>query len=145
MIDSYHELKQDGLVDYYLVDGIGYISSDYVSTMYYETAYDSSVYSDVYFNDGGDPTLIDYYPKEELLFDGMPEIVKALYINAEAVESVDAYLDLARGTSINAFVVDIKDCYVDTQLGYDSPVARSYAPSTSNIPNSFQDYQEAMR
>ncbi|MBR4461622.1 MAG: hypothetical protein IKS51_03480 [Erysipelotrichaceae bacterium] len=144
-VDSYHELKQDGLVDYYLVDGTGYISSEYASIGYYETAYDSSVYADVYYKDGGDPTLIDYYPKEELSFDGMPEIVKALYINAEAVENVDSYLALARGSSINAFVVDIKDCYVDTQLGYDSPVARSYAPSTSNIPNTFSDYQEAMR
>ena len=144
-VDSYHELGQDGLVDYYFVNGSGYIPAEYVSTQYYETAYDSSIYSDVYYGDGGDPTLIDYYPKEELIFDGMPQTVRALYINAEAVELVDAYLDLARGSSINAFVVDIKDCYVDTQMGYDSPVARSYSPSVSNIPNTFSDYQEAMR
>ncbi len=144
MVDSYHELKQDGLVDYYYVNDEGYIPSEYASTMYYETAYDSSIYRDAYFNDGGDPTWIDYYPKEDLSLDGMPEIVRALYINAEAVGNVDSYLGLARGSSINAFVVDIKDCYVDTQLGYDSPVARSYAPSTGNIPNSFEDYKDAM-
>ena len=144
-IDSYHELKQDGLVDYYLVNDTGYIPAEYVSTMYYETAYDSNVYTDVYYNDGGDPKMIDYYPKDDLSMNRMPEIVRALYINAEAVDNVDAYLELARGSGINAFVVDIKDCYVDTQMGYDSPVARTYAPSVSKIPNTFSEYQNAMR
>ena len=145
MVDSYHELQQNGLVDYYHVNEMGYIDADYVATSYYETAYDSSIYRDVYYNEGGDPMSIDYYPKEELSFSGMPEVVRALYLNAEAVEDVDRYLELARGSSINAFVVDIKDCYVDTQLAYDSPVARFYSPSISNIPNSFKDYQDAMR
>ena len=144
-VDYYHELQQNGLVDYYHVNDIGYIDADYVSTSYYETAYDSSIYSSVYYNDGGDPRRIDYYPKETLSFSGMPEIVRALYINAESISDVDEYIELAKDSSINAFVVDIKDCYVDTQLAYDSPVAHAYSPSISNIPNSFETYQSAMK
>ena len=145
-ITGYHELLDDGSVDYYLVNNIGYISGKYVSTSYQETGYDSSVYSDVFYGDGGDPRAIDYYPKEELKFNNMPEVVKALYINAEAVIDTQEYIDLAKKTKgINSFVVDIKDCYIDTQLAYESPVAKLYAPSTSNIPNSFEVYKQNMK
>lgn len=145
-VNDYHELLEDGSVDYYFVNDTGYISGKYVATTYYETALDSSIYSDVYYGDGGDPRKIDYYPKEELSFNHMPEIVKALYINAEAVVDTKEYIDIAKKTKgINAFVVDIKDCYVDTQLAYDSPVGKKYAPSTSNIPNTFEVYKENMK
>ena len=74
----------------------------------------------------------------------MPEKVNALYINAEAVPAVERYIEIADSTAgINAFVVDIKDCYIDTQLAYDSPVSKIYAPS--NIPNSYDDYKESIR
>ncbi|MDO4198636.1 MAG: putative glycoside hydrolase [Erysipelotrichaceae bacterium] len=146
-ITGYHNLNEDGTIDYYQVDNNGYIPSKYLSDTYYETAYDSSVYRDTIFYSGGDPTLISYYPKEDIFFENniMPDKVKALYINAEAVYRVDSYIELAKGSSINAFVVDIKDCYVDTQLAYESPVMRQYAPSTDNVVNSFENYQAAMK
>lgn len=146
-IDSYHELLTDGTVDYYHVNDQGYISSEFVSTSFYDTAYDSSIYSDVYFDEGGDPVEIRYYPKDEVSGDKkMPDIVNALYINAEAISAAEDYISIARQTSgINAFVVDVKDCYVDTQLAYDSPIARNYAPSTSNIPNTYDSYKENVK
>ena len=144
-VTGYHELKQDGNVDYYYVNDTGYISSDYVSKQYYETALDSSIYKDTFFGEGGDPTIIEYYQKQEVNFENnkMPEVVKALYINAEAVCSADDYIEIANQSGgINAFVVDIKDCYIDTQLAYNSKTAEKYAPSTSNIPNTYDEYKQ---
>ena len=140
-VDSYHELMDDGTVDYYKVNGAGYISGRYVAKEFYQTYLDAGIYRDVYYRDGGDPQQVRYYPKDD--YDtGMPEVVKALYINAEAIADVDSFLALAARTGgINAFVVDIKDCYVDTQLAYDSPVAMHYAPSTENIPNTYESYR----
>ena len=146
-ITGYHELLSDGSVDYYFVNNTGYIESSKLAKEYYDTSLDSSIYTDVDYGSGGDPTLIDYYHKEELSFSNnkMPEVVQGLYINAEAVCIVDRYIELAENSNINAFVVDIKDCYVDTQLAYDSKVMKEYAPSTDNIPNTFEEYKEAIK
>ena len=43
-VTSYHELLEDGSVDYYQINSEGYISSKYTAQEYYETAYDASVY-----------------------------------------------------------------------------------------------------
>ena len=147
-ISGYHELLDDGSVDYYYVNNTGYISSKYLAHEYYDTSLDSSIYSDCFFRSGGDPTKIDYYAKEKLDFKNnkMPDVVKALYINAEAICDTDDYVEIARKTSgINAFVVDIKDCYIDTQLAYNSNVAFDYAPSTSNIVNTYETYKENVK
>jgi len=141
-ITGYKNLLEDGSVDYYEVNGVGYLSSDKLDYEYHKTSLDSSIYSDAYYY-GGDPTLIDYYEKQEVSFEDnkMPDVVRALYINAEGIRSVDSYIELAKGSDINAFVVDIKDSYDDTQLAYDSPLKDIYAPSTSNIPNKYDDYK----
>ncbi len=146
-ITGYHELLDDGNVDYYFVNNEGYISSKYLALDYYETALDVSKYKDCFFNSGGDPTKIEYYEKEDVYFNNniMPEVVKALYINAEAICSADDYIDIANQCGINAFVIDIKDCYINTQLAYDSSVAKKYSPSTENIPNSFEEYSENLK
>lgn len=147
-VSGFHELLDDGSVDYYFVNNCGFIPSVYLSKEFYETALDASIYSDCYFDDGGDPTKIDYYKKDEISFENnsMPSIVKALYINAEAICAADEYIEVAKCTKgINAFVVDIKDCYVDTQLAYDSKIGKEYAPSTYNIPNSYDEYQENVK
>ncbi|MBR2788610.1 MAG: hypothetical protein IKD94_05550 [Erysipelotrichaceae bacterium] len=146
-ISGYHELLSDGTVDYYKVNDTGYIASRYVAQEYYETELDSSIYADVYYGDGGSAELIDYYHKEEFTPSRqMPEKVNGLYINAEAISSADDYIALAAQTpGINAFVVDIKDCYIDTQLAYESPVAKQYAPSTYNIPNTYESYKASVK
>ncbi|MBP5280409.1 MAG: hypothetical protein J6Z03_07980 [Erysipelotrichaceae bacterium] len=146
-ISGFHELLSDGTVDYYKVNDTGYISSKYVAQEYYETGLDSSIYADLYYGDGGSPEAIDYYSKEEFTPRTiMPEKVNGLYINAEAIFAAEDYIELAKSTSgINAFVVDIKDCYIDTQLAYESAVAKEYAPSTYNIPNTYESYKENVR
>lgn len=146
-IDGFNKLLADGSVDYYYVNNCGYLAKEYLSKQYYDSSLDGSIYQDCYFGQGGDPTLIDYYPKDTLDFkdNKMPEVVKALYINAEAVEAVDNYLEIAKGSAINSFVVDIKDCYLDTQLAYQSEVGQKYAPSTENIVNSFESYRQNVK
>lgn len=147
-VTGYNQLSNDGTVDYYHIDNTGYISSEFVDQEYHETGYDSSIYEDVFYGMAGSATDIDYYPKQIPSFENnkMPDIVKALYINAEAISLADEYIDIAKRTSgINAFVIDIKDCYVDTQLAYDSPVGKIYAPSTENIPNSMETYRENVK
>lgn len=146
-ITGFKNLLDDGTVDYYEVNGEGWINADKLDYEYTYEGLDSSRYSCLYFGSGGDPRNIDYYPKEELNFKNnkMPEVVKALYINAEAISGIDRYLELAEGTNINAFVVDIKDCYIDTQIAYDNDITRKYAPSTDNIPNSFETYQASIK
>ncbi|MDD5791636.1 MAG: putative glycoside hydrolase [Erysipelotrichaceae bacterium] len=147
---GYDFLNEKGEVNSYLISNgkeEGYLSSRYLAKEYYETAYDSSIYGDVYYGRGGDPTAISYYPKEEVNFkdNRMPAEVKALYLNAESIGKIDEYLKVAKDSGINSFVVDIKDCYLDTQMAYDSEVTRKYAPSTSNIVNSSDDYQKAIK
>ena len=147
-VNGFNELLDDGTVDYYYVNNSGYISSKYLSKEYVNESLDSSIYSDCYFNMGGNPVGIDYYRKENIEFvdNIMPDVVKALYINAEAISNAEAYIDIANNTDgINAFVVDIKDCYVDTQLAYDSETMKQYAPSTNNIPNSFETYKQNIK
>lgn len=147
-VSGYHELLEDGSVDYYEVNSTGYIASKYVAREFYETGLDSSVYRDCYYGAGGDPTEVEYYHKEELNFvdNAMPDKVKALYINAEAIVDAEYYIEAARQSrGINAFVVDIKDCYIDTQLAYDSEVGLTYAPSTNNIPNDHATYKENIK
>ena len=146
-VSGYHELLADGTVDYYEINNIGYISSKYVAKQFYETGLDASIYDDCYYGEGGSPGVIEYYPKEELNFENnkMPDKVKALYINAQAISNAQDYIDIALECNINAFVVDIKDCYIDTQLAYNSDVGLEYAPSTSNIPNDYDTYKENVK
>ena len=147
-VTGFHDLLPDGSVDYYQINDLGYMSSKYLNNEYVETEYDPSIYSDCYFNQGGDPTKISYYPKDELNFENniMPETVKALYINAEAIYDADEYIRIAKATSgINAFVVDVKDCYIDTQLAYPAKAMEEYAPSTSNIPNTYETFKENVK
>ena len=147
-ISGHHELLDDGNVDYYFVNNNGYIPSKYLDLEYCETALDSSIYSNCFYRSGGDPTQIEYCEKDNIAFENnkMPEVVKALYINAEAISAADSYIEIAKQTEgINAFVINIKDCYVDTQLAYNSPVGKLYAPSTYNIPNTYESYKENVK
>ncbi|MDO4940164.1 MAG: putative glycoside hydrolase [Erysipelotrichaceae bacterium] len=146
-VTGFHELLEDGTVDYYYVNNTGYMSGKYLASNYEDASLDASIYNDVGFNYGGDPTKIKYYKKDEVNFvdNKMPDIVRALYINANQIWNIDSYIELAkRNSNINAFVVDIKDCYIDTQLAYYSEVALSYAPSISNIPNTYDEYKEGI-
>ena len=146
-ITGFNKLKEDGTIDYYEIDNNCYVPSKYLAKEYIDNSLYSSIYADTDFYEGGSPTDIKYYHKENIFFVNniMPETVKALYINAEAVPQTDKYIEIAKQCGINSFVVDIKDCYLDTQMAYDSEVMKEYAPSTSNIVNTVETYKKATK
>ncbi len=94
---------------------------------------------------GGAAGNLDYYPYEKASFEKnvMPSEVRALYLNRGVVRSVDEYIELAKGTNINAFVVDIKD---NEAPGYASLVMEKYSPTNFKYANnSFDRYKEAIK
>lgn len=146
-ITGFHKLLEDGTVDYYEIDDSYYIPSKYLNKEYVDESLDSSIYADTDFYEGGSAVDIKYYHKENVFFanNTMPDKVKALYINAEAVPQTDKYIEIAKQCGINSFVVDIKDCYLDTQMAYDSEVMKEFAPSTTNIVNTVDTYKKATK
>ena len=148
---GYDILNEDGSVSYYKVStpvGEGYIKGDgdHLRLAYEDISEDSSIYVNNLDYGGGEASEIDYYRKDTAYFEDnvMPDVVKSLYINAEAIKYTDKYIEIAKQCGINAFVVDIKDCYINTQLAYESPTMRSYAPSTYNVVNTYDDYANAI-
>ena len=146
-ITGFNKLLEDGTVDYYEIDDSYYIPSKYLNKEYVDESLDSSIYADTDFYNGGSAVDIKYYHKENVFFanNTMPDKVKALYINAEAVVQTDKYIEIAKQCGINSFVVDIKDCYLDTQMAYDSEVMKEFAPSTTNIVNTVDTYKKATK
>ena len=88
---------------------------------------------------GGTATELDYYPYEKPKFKDnvMPDEVRAIYINSGMVKSIDAYIEFAKNSNINAFVIDIKD---NTSPAYNSPVLKEYSPT--NYDHALNDYEE---
>lgn len=94
---------------------------------------------------GGDAGKLDYYPVEKPSFENnvMPEETRTLYMNSEVVKDVDRYIEFAKNSNINAFVVDIKD---NTVPGYASPIMKELSPTNYNHAiNSFEDYKNAIK
>ena len=132
-VTGYRDLAADGSVSYYRADG-GYIPARYVRlTEDQATApYDADMarlHADRGDSwGGGDAAGLDYDAYEKPRFGGsvMPDTVKALYLNNEAIRNPEAYIAVADGCGINAFVVDIVD---GTAVSYASPVMQQYSPS----------------
>lgn len=96
---------------------------------------------------GGDAGSLDYYPREKASFDDnvMPERVYSLYLTCDpkVIAEVDKYIEYAKTTKINAFVVNIID---GTSVGYPSEVYQEYSPTTYQYANNtIEEYQTAIR
>ena len=94
---------------------------------------------------GGGAAILDYYPREKGPIEGneMPSETRALYIVTWRVSEVDAYLEIANQSGINAFVVDITD---GTAIGYAGDVMKEYCPSAAKAAsNSVEDYKAAIQ
>ncbi|HHT38064.1 MAG TPA: hypothetical protein GXZ95_01460 [Mollicutes bacterium] len=152
---GYDELKSDGRVNAYQVkkgDIIGYVYQKYVLTNKEDALanYDPSKYYDVHNNrgdqlKGGHAGNLDYYPVEKAKFEDnvMPEKVYALYLNRSAIKNVDDYIEFAKTTKINTFVVDIKD---NGAPAYKSKVFESLSPTNYKYANSsFEEYKENIK
>ena len=153
-ITGYDKLDVTGKVNMYKVkqDGIeGYVYEKYLNQNEQEALknYDNGYYeTHLSRNDtlgGGDAASLDYYPYEKPVFkdNPMPEEVKALYINAQSVKNIDEYIEIAKQTKINAFVVDIKD---NTSPAYKSEVMKKLSPTNyENAILEIDEYKAAIK
>ena len=96
---------------------------------------------------GGNGASLDYFPVDKPKFENnkMPDPVYSLYLNGtkETMKNVDNYIDLAKETKINAFVVDIID---DVNVGYASPLMEKESPTSfKHANNSVDAYKEAIK
>ena len=94
---------------------------------------------------GGTATDLDYYPYEKGSFKDnvMPDEVRAFYLNGAVVKDIDSYIELAKESNINAFVIDVCD---DTSISYESPVMKKYSPTSySHAINKYDDYKSYVK
>lgn len=154
---GFDKILDDGTVNMYKVsynDKEGYFYSKYASLTKEEALIDYdfngalSVHQkqkDVY--GGGDGASLDYYPviKPKFTDNVMPDNVNALYLDCtkQTISNVDSFIEFAKTTKINAFVVDILD---DTCVGYASEFLKTNSPTTYKYAqNSVESYQEAIK
>ena len=153
-VTGYDYLLENGEVHMYRVmlgDQEGYILPWYFAC-YEEDAlanYDTGSYTihagrENRYGGGGAGDL-DYYPREKGPIPGneMPSECRTLYLVNWRLDEVDAYLDIAENSGINAFVVDIVD---GGAVGYAGDVMRKYCPSgAAAAKNTVEEYQAAIR
>lgn len=152
-----YDYLENGVVHLYEVrygGETGYISGKYTATTLEEATevYDRfGVYSvhagrgDSY--GGGDAGSLDYYPRDKAQFadNVMPECCYSLYLTCdpEVIGNIDQYIEYAKSTKINAFVVNIMD---GTSVGYPSEVYKQYSPTAyAYANNTVDEYQSAIQ
>ena len=152
---SYDKLDKKGVVNKYKIkyqDKEGYVYGKYLVTTSEESlkVYDNEGLQEYLSNmgntlGGGTATDLDYYPYEKGKFKNnvMPDEVRAFYINGAAIKEIDSYIELAKESNINAFVIDICD---DTSISYESPVMKTYSPTSySHAINKYEDYKSYVK
>ncbi len=151
---GYDNVDSEGKVTTYKVkngDSEAYIYGKYVvfSEEEAKANYEASKYDPIHSQikntyNGGEAINLDFYPNEKPSFEDnkMPSNVYSLYLNAGVLGNVDAYIEYAKTTKINTFVVDIVD---DTAIGYESDVMKEISPTSyANAINSVDKYKEAI-
>lgn len=128
-IIGHSPLKDDGSVDRYQFDG-GYILSKYLTS-------DKELLniSNPFSNDTNNPygagsaSELDYIGNEKVQIEGnvMPDVCKSLYINREAMEDIEDYIELAKRTAVNTFVIDIRDAHI---VSYKSDIMKKSSISS---------------
>lgn len=156
-IIGYNKLLESGMVDYYKVkqgEEEGYYYGEYLVESEEEAKknYDEEGNYKTHLErvgklGGGSAGNLDYYPVEKPSFkdNKMPDEVYALYINGASgiKNNIDSYIEYAKTTKINAFVVDIKD---NTVPAYKSEVYKELSPTNYKYANnSVEDYKEAIK
>ena len=79
---------------------------------------------------GGEAIGCDFYPTERVKFanNKMPEACYSLYLNIspKVIGNIEKYIDFAKKTKINTFVIDIKD---NECPGYKAEAMEKYSPT----------------
>jgi len=147
-------VSQEGAVHMYRVrlgDAAGYIMPWYLTDSQ-ESAlenYDDGDYATHAAREnrygGGGAANLDFYPREKGPIEGnpMPEECRALYVASGRIGEMDAYIEAAKGSGINAFVVDITD---GGAIGYADQVMNTYCPSgAAAAKNTVDNYKAAIQ
>lgn len=120
---GYDNLQNNGKVRRYKIlcgNDTGWIYGKYTVLNEYEAKarFESEKYDSIHSQvrnpfGGGEAVGCDYYPvdKPDFIGNKMPEQVYSLYLNISpaVVGKIDSFIDLAKQTKINAFVLDMKD------------------------------------
>ena len=153
---GYDYLDEYGNVNMYKVSyggKEGYVYGKYMVTNEEEALlnYNSLVYDKIHGNvknlyGGGDAIKLDFYPNEKVAFEDnvMPDSVYSLYLNcsSEVINNIDKYIEFARDTEINAFVVDVKD---NGAPAYPADIFKKYSPTSyEKAINSYDSYKDAI-
>ena len=128
-ITDHSPVNDDGSVDRYGYSG-GYIRSKYLTDDESLLSQTSSFSNDTDNPYGaGSASQLDYSNDEVVSFDDnlMPDVCKTLYINREAMVDIEDYIELAKKTSVNTFVIDIRDAHV---VSYKSDVMKQNSPTS---------------
>lgn len=153
---DFDSLDEKGNVNRYKIkykDKEGYVDGKYLVTTledakakYNKEMYDK-IYSKVSNNyGGGDASNLDLYPHDKVSFEKnvMPKSVYSLYLNcgSEVINNIDTYIDFAKSTKINAFVVDIKD---NESPAYPADTFKELSPTNyAKAINSYDSYKNAI-
>ena len=153
---GYDKINEDGTVNKYKVkinDKEGYIYGKYISFTKEEAIlnYMADKYDKIHSKvknsyGGGDAIKLDFYPNEKPVFENnkMPDSVYALYLNcgSNVINNIDAYIEFAKTTKINTFVVDIKD---NETPAYPAKIFETLSPTTyKKAINSYENYKNAI-
>ncbi len=153
---DYDEVNDKGLVSRYKVkfnDKEGYVDGKYLTTSLEDAKlnYNQEMYDNIYSKvrdgyGGGDASKLNFYPHEKVSFENnvMPKSVYSLYLNcgSEVINNVDSYIEFAKTTKINAFVVDVKD---NESPAYPADTFKELSPTNYNKAiNSYEKYKEAI-
>ena len=147
---SFDKIDSEGKVETYKVkqnDIEGYVYGKYMEFTEDEAKknYEAEKYDAIHSKikntyNGGDPLKLDYYPREKGNFENnkMPDAVYSLYLNSgsNVLNNVDAYIEYAKTTKINTFVVDIID---DQAIGYESDVMKQLSPTSYKYANNTKE------
>ena len=153
-VTGYDYLLPDGAAHMYRVtlgENEGYILPSYLADT--EEAALSNYGGDTYAihagredrYGGGGAADLDYFPRQKGSFENnvMPQECRTLYIAAWRIGEVDAYLDIAKNSGINAFVVDIVD---GGSVGYAGEVMKQTCPTAASAANNtVEAYQAAIQ
>lgn len=154
---GYDYINNEGKVNLYKVkvnDIEGYIYGKYTTLTEKEANenYMQEVYDSIHGKvknqyNGGEAIKLDFYPNEKPKFENniMPESVYALYLNcgSNVIQNIDKYIEFAKDTQINAFVIDIKD---NESPAYPAETFKNLSPTNyKHAINSYEDYKNAIK
>jgi len=133
---DYYQLDEEGNALYYKVKSgelTGYVYSKYLVFNKEESLLNYDENGNYLVHKERGAGSLDYYPVQKVSFEDnvMPEKVYAFYLNGSksVMDNVDKYIELAKSSKINAFVVDIKD---NESPRYKSNVMKEYSITNYN-------------